>query len=377
MKTFLEFITEATFNGVKVKDTAFTKKFKSLVGMVATHGAAQSGIHPAVKATENHWRLTGHVGDTHTTREIADMKRKVFGSGGENSEIYWVHHTHGLIKTPAHGNETHRDHEEGYVGKLSPKHEMAIRKPVARGRIEHHGNNRGSITLTAETPYHIRHAMGVLRQHYPHYKIHNGHGQEFDEVNEEESTFSRQFKNLHNDIKTMSKARMKTDPTTPHIIHAAARSPHLLTGHHGDAHSTREIADAKRRVFGSGGENSELFWHHKTHGIVTVPVTPNTTHDVHEYEEGGVLSNDVARSLRDPRALNAKGRIEHFPPHHRYDGIISLMPQMGGNLRTAIREMERKYPGYKIHDGTGAEYTKEDVSKVTKTTLIIRPIQKL
>jgi hypothetical protein len=376
MKTFLEFITEATFNGVKVKDTAFTKKFKSLVGMVTANAANQSGIHPAFKAAENHWRLTGHVGDAHTTREIADMKRKVFGSGGENSEIYWIHHKHGLIRTPAHENETHRDHEEGYVGKLPPKHEMAIRKPLARGRIEHHGDGHGSVTLTATTPHDTRHAIGVLRQHYPKYRIHNGHGQEFEEFHEE-TDFSKRFQNLHREVKAMSKKRMTTDPNTPHIIHAAARSPHLLTGHHGDEHITREIADAKRRVFGSEGENSELFWHHKTHGIVTVPVTPNTTHDVHEYEEGGVLHNDVARSLRDPRAVNAKGRIEHHPPHSRYGGIISLMPQMGGDLRTAIREMERKYPTYKIHNGYGVEYTKEDVNKVTKTTLIIRPIQKL
>ena len=166
----------------KIKDFAakFRKLNKALIKRTADRSSFMMGDRTAgmADALENPWILTGHEGDF-SNSEIEAMKRKVFGSGTERSELfYWVSGI-GMVRYPAAAVKD----ESGDV--RSPTHADYIDavnkrgKILGYGRIEHHNGGRGIISFNTNNRSDLPPALRSLRREFPKYVIHNGHGREY------------------------------------------------------------------------------------------------------------------------------------------------------------------------------------------------------
>lgn len=166
----------------KIKDFAakFRKLNKALIKRTADRPNFMMGDRTAevAGAVENPWTLTGHEGHYSNT-EIETMKRKVFGSGSERSELFFWVEGIGMVRYPAAAVKD----EDGYV--RTPTHSDYIEDVNKRGRIlgygriEHHNGGRGIISFYTNNRSDLPPALRSLRREFPKYVIHNGVGREY------------------------------------------------------------------------------------------------------------------------------------------------------------------------------------------------------
>lgn len=195
MKTYREFITEATAVAKRKKPTAKQKaEFKGKFNAVRDSDtfldlqAKRGGI--------NSWHLTGHNPGMRygTTKDIEATKERVFGKRRKGtSDLLFLHHKHGIITHPAIGDVTHSDvaaHDEPGLGIRSrPRKGIKVNKKIqakvkeggiggilGQGRIEHHEGGGGIISYTHHGFSSKAAAVRTIARAYPKYQIHDGHG---------------------------------------------------------------------------------------------------------------------------------------------------------------------------------------------------------
>ena len=192
MKTYEQFIAEATAVATKKKihdghgnllESDMKKKWGELLASPAWK-----------KAPENmsQWQLTGHNPGTKrgTTHEIEATKERIFGKRKGNTELMWLHSTHGIVTHPALGDTSHSD-IDGPA--WNPKHKKRkginvdknIQKQVndggvgshwGLGRIEHHEGGGGIISYHHRGGIPKSSAVRMISRAYPKYRIHDGQG---------------------------------------------------------------------------------------------------------------------------------------------------------------------------------------------------------
>jgi hypothetical protein len=143
------------------------------------------------------WILTGHDSMGSLSSEtIRKAKDKVFGKRQGDSHILFFHRHHGIVTHPAVGELTHQDihtnprHLRHHIDQGVRMKVTGMEKPdiIAQGRIEHHKNGGGMISIVgrnhedngAEVPVHPS-VIRTLRRAYPKHFIHDGHGNELNE----------------------------------------------------------------------------------------------------------------------------------------------------------------------------------------------------
>jgi hypothetical protein len=132
-----------------------------------------------------------------------------------------------------------------------------------------------------------------------------------------------------------------------------SRTPWNLTGHVGkDFDPTGEIERMKTVVFGKRTGNSELGWYLADGGLVTVTATANATHSMVQDNPWDYGIPDEITDKLEYFNIIAWLRIEH---HEGGRGVIAVS-FMGGEDKSVIRSLRRKYPKYVIHDGHGNEF---------------------
>ena len=178
----------------RIQDFAakFRKLNKALIKRTADRPNFMMGDRTAeiAGALENPWTLTGHEGHYSNT-EIETMKRKVFGSGSERSELFFWVSGIGMVRYPA----TAVEDESGYV--KTPTHSDYIEDVTRRGRIlgygriEHHNGGRGIISFYTNNRSDLPPALRSLRREFPKYVIHNGAGREYMDESRKSKVVSR------------------------------------------------------------------------------------------------------------------------------------------------------------------------------------------
>jgi len=195
MKTYEQFITEATAVAKRKKPTAKQKaEFKHKFNAVRYSDPVTKAEY---KGRLHSWHLTGHnPGVKHgTSKEIEAMKEKVFGKRRKGtSDLLFMHKHHGIITHPAVGDITHSDvmaHDAPGLGIRSTQRKgVKVNKKIQAkvkeggvgalngvGRIEHHEGGGGIISYShtsVVTPKSA--AVRTIARAYPKYKIHDGHG---------------------------------------------------------------------------------------------------------------------------------------------------------------------------------------------------------
>jgi hypothetical protein len=169
----------------KIKNfgSKFSNLRKALINRTAARPNFMMGDRTGevADALENPWTLTGHEGDF-TNSEIEAMKRKVFGSGTEHSELFfWVNGT-GMVKYSAAAgidgtSPTHSDYADEVVKRN--KASGSGRIILGYGRIEHHNGGRGVISFYTVNRADLAPALRSIRRQYPKYVIHDGRGREY------------------------------------------------------------------------------------------------------------------------------------------------------------------------------------------------------
>ena len=347
MKTYREFITEAT--------AVAKKRFKKKFDAVRHSDAFQNRKYrkgDVVLPGINAWHLTGHnPGSKHgTTKDIEAVKERVFGKRRKGtSDLLFMHKHHGVVVHPAIGDVTHRDVID-HLGQGRRKGVRVSRKIQAKvkeggigaimgqGRIEHHEGGGGIISYhhIGGTPRSA--AIRSISRHYPKYQIHDGQGNLLE---------SEDFKSKWN--KLLDSPEWQKSPPNA--------TQWQLTGHNpGTKHgTTHEIEKAKERVFGKRRGNTDLFWLHFHHGLVTHPAKGDIVHtDVEENRKrkGVKVDKKIAAKVAEG-GIGSRwglGRIEH---HEGGGGIITYHHRGGVSKSSAVRMISREYPKYQIHDGQG------------------------
>lgn len=177
----LEAVKAAKKPKEKAKITDFKAKFRQIRNALGrryddpTKSVAMMGSGTAIAgdAANNPWVLTGHQGSAYTTTEIETMKRKVFGSGSERSELFFWIQGHGMLSFPAAGGAIHDEHLDDVVKKWGKDRIRGY------GRIEHHDGGRGIISFHTKVASDLPPAVRSLRRQYPKYVIHDGFGNEY------------------------------------------------------------------------------------------------------------------------------------------------------------------------------------------------------
>jgi hypothetical protein len=187
MKSFKTYLSEAVATRKKPtpkERSEFRDKFATIKSSDAyTNANKMIGTHS--------WHLTGHNADTEhgTTSEIEAMKQKVFGKRRKGtSDLFWLHHNHGLITHPAIGDVTHGDVQD-HMGhgqrkriKVNKKIQAKVKEGgigaiIGQGRIEHHEGGGGIISYAHASVMSPRSAaVRTIARAYPKYKIHDGQG---------------------------------------------------------------------------------------------------------------------------------------------------------------------------------------------------------
>ena len=185
MKTYREFIAEAVATRRKKptpkERSGFRDKFSTITASDAYNNAS---------GNIQSWHLTGHNPDTKhgSTSKIEAMKQKVFGKRRKGtSDLFWMHHKHGLITHPAIGDVTHTDIDNrfGFDTRKGMKVNKKIQKKVkeggtggiiGHGRIEHHEGGGGIISYNHAGGMPSAAAVRTIARKYPKYKIHDGYG---------------------------------------------------------------------------------------------------------------------------------------------------------------------------------------------------------
>jgi len=122
--------------------------------------------------------------------------------------------------------------------------------------------------------------------------------------------------------------------------------------------SNSDVEAVKDRLFGSRTGASEMFWYHRTQGLIVSKAATNTTHrDVQANPSKWLTDPNERKAVADQPNLVAFGRIEH----RGGAGWIHVMG-MGGEHssnvpREVLRLLWRRYPKHKITDGHGTEIT--------------------
>jgi hypothetical protein len=183
MKDFLSFTEAVARAGRKPKEKAkikdFRAKFIKIQNALGKRYSAKpnfmmgSGTAMGGDVSNNPWLLTGHEGSNFSHSSIEAMKRKVFGSGSERSELFFWIRGYGAERYPAAGGKIHADYQNEVFKKWGAD---AIR---GWGRIEHHDGGRGIISFYTKTNMDLPPALRSLRREYPKYVIHDGHGNEY------------------------------------------------------------------------------------------------------------------------------------------------------------------------------------------------------
>ena len=193
MKDFLQFINEDIdlLEAVKAKEAKskkpkvkakikdFRAKFIKIQNALGKRYSAKpnfmmgSGTAMGGDVSNNPWLLTGHEGSNFSHSSIEAMKRKVFGSGSERSELFFWIQGHGMLSFPAAGGAIHDEHLDDVVKKWGKDRLRGY------GRIEHHNGGRGIISFHTKVASDLAPAVRSLRRQYPKYVIHDGFGNEY------------------------------------------------------------------------------------------------------------------------------------------------------------------------------------------------------
>jgi len=319
------------------------------------------------------WKLTGHNpgGKYGTSKAVEAMKEKVFGKRRKGtSDLLFLHHDHGIITHPAVGDITHSDvlayDGPGLGIDRKPRKGIKINRKIqakvmeggfggiqGQGRIEHHEGGGGIISYSHRGIGSVGAAIRTIARAYPKYKIHDGQGNLLE---------AEDFKSKWNRLLDSPEWQKSPRETTQW----------QLTGHNpGTKHgTTHEIEKAKVRVFGKRRGNTDLFWLHFHHGIVTHPAKGDIVHmDVEENRKRkGVKVDKKIQAKVAEGGIGSRwgvGRIEH---HEGGGGIITYYHRGGVPKSSAVRMISREYPKYNIHDGTGNELHENCTNATTTDT---------
>lgn len=351
MKTYREFIAEAVAKRRKKPTRAekndFADKFDKVV-YSREFGDLQ------YKKPISAWHITGHNPGTRygTSKGIEAVKERVFGKRRKGtSDLLWMHRKHGLITHPAIGDVTHMDVQS------KPRKGIKVDKKInakfteteaddilGRGRIEHHEGGGGIISYTHGGRGSRAAAVRTISRAYPKYKIHDGFGHLL------ESDMKKKWNKL------LDSPAWQKAPSNLTQWQLTGHNPGTKRG------TTHEIEQAKEKVFGKRKGNSELFWLHGQHGIVTHPAVGDITHtDVdgpasmgpyHRKRKGIKVNKGIQKKVIEGGigSHQGLGRIEH---HEGGGGIISYHHKGGIPKSAAVRMIARVYPKHQIHDGQG------------------------
>lgn len=123
-------------------------------------------------------------------------------------------------------------------------------------------------------------------------------------------------------------------------------------------HGVGTVEIAKRRIFGNelAQKKPELFWYHKTKGVITHPagnllthynVESNLFHTDHEDER---VDQKIVSEIGSMNDIVGRGRIEH-----RDDGtgFITYSHIGGTSPSSVVRTLERRHPSYLVLDHMG------------------------
>ena len=354
MKSFKTYISEAV--ATRKKPTRAERiDFRNKMMDVRYSDAFDKGER---KKGMHMWHLTGHnpKGKYGSTKEIEATKERVFGKRRKGtSDLLWMHHKHGLVTHPAIGDVTHSDIDHRFGDgvrkgiKVDKKTQAKVKEGgigaiTGHGRIEHHEGGGGLISYHHAGGMPKEAAIRTISRAYPKYKIHDGYG------NLLESDMKKKWSKL---LKSPAWQKAPSNLTQ-----------WQLTGHNPGTKrgTTHEIEQAKERVFGKRKGNSELFWLHGQHGIVTHPAVGDITHtDVdgpasmgshHRKRKGIKVDKSIQKKVIEGGigSHQGLGRIEH---HEGGGGLISYHHKGGISKSAAVRMIARLYPKHQIHDGQG------------------------
>lgn len=119
-----------------------------------------------------------------------------------------------------------------------------------------------------------------------------------------------------------------------------------------------DVEGVKDRLFGARTGASEMFWYHRTQGLIVSKAGKDTTHRrVAENPSKWLTDPNEQKAVTDQQNILAFGRIEH----RGGAGWIHVMDILGSyssNVpKEALRTLRRRYPKHKITDGHGREIT--------------------